>query len=70
MAERNQQIAGIGAALIEHWQRQPGGGRARYPARSTSQGVPGDMTGGGIGECRSVVMVVNRVKGNAMNVAT
>ncbi|HHE4750740.1 TPA: hypothetical protein ACPET4_005423, partial [Klebsiella pneumoniae] len=21
MAERNQQIAGIGAALIEHWQR-------------------------------------------------
>ena len=35
MAENNQQIAGIGAALIEHWQRPAKA--APYPARSTSQ---------------------------------
>ncbi len=50
MAERNQQIAGIGAALIGALatltRRWPG-------ALSGPQhlaGVPGDMTGGGIGE--------------------
>ena len=49
MAERNQQIAGIGAALIEHWQRSSSVARALSGPQHLA-GVPGDMTGGGIGK--------------------